>query len=245
MGKYLTVEVRMQKLLDEILLSENVVEQFYKHYGEEKFREWILSVLPEVKDCKNLKQDNPWHIYNCLDHILHSVEEINKQSKNLPYGVRRLLAYVMFFHDIGKPKCHIRRYSKLYGREVDSFFNHNLESVLIAERVLSYFDFTKKEQELIKLLVHEHDIFMSITLCDDGNKYHKVLSQKLIDEYIKNYGYLMDGKLVMRYLTMVGRADNLAQNPALTKEPLHLLDVIDNMISDEKDNAKKQNYIRL
>ena len=35
--------------------------------------------MPQVEDCKNQEQNNPWHKYNVLDHILHSVEEMNKQ----------------------------------------------------------------------------------------------------------------------------------------------------------------------
>ena len=50
----------------------------------------------------------------------------------------------MFLHDIGKPECHIRRYSKLYKREVDSFFNHNIAGVKIAARVLREFGFDEK-----------------------------------------------------------------------------------------------------
>ena len=104
----------MQKILDEILLSENVVEQFYKHYENNDFKKWIMGILPEIEDCIELKQDNPWHIYNCWEHILHAVENINKLDINFDYKTRRILAYTMLFHDIGKPSCHIRRFSKFF-----------------------------------------------------------------------------------------------------------------------------------
>ena len=126
----------MLKKLDEILLSQDVVADFYRSYNNPEFKAWLTSVLPEVEACKNQKQDNPWHIYDCLGHILHSVEEMNKQTKTLPFNTQRKLAYTMFLHDMGKPEKYIRRYSKLYKREVDSFYNHNLASVDIAKRVL-------------------------------------------------------------------------------------------------------------
>lgn len=129
-------EVYMKKILDSILLSKNAMQRFYEYYNEKDFKDWILSLLSEVEQCKNLKQDNPWHIFNCLDHILKSVEYMNKQTVNLNYKERKMLAYVMFLHDIGKPECYLRRYSKLYGRKVDSFFNHNQASVKIADRIL-------------------------------------------------------------------------------------------------------------
>lgn len=220
----------MKNILDKILLGDNVVEEFHQIYNNPEFKKWVLSILPEIEACENLKQDNPWHIYNCLDHILHSVEEINKQTKGLCIKLRKMLAYTMFLHDIGKPQCYLRRFSKFYGREVDSFFDHNLASEKIAERVLPQFNFNKKEQEIIKLLIHEHDIFMFITLEDDGNKYHKVLTKQLLNDYIAQYNKVDDGKKLLKYLIMVGKSDNLAQNPEMTNGSLRMLEKMDKMI---------------
>jgi len=222
--------------LDDVLLSDNVVEEFYKNYKDAEFRKWILGVLPEVEDCRNTKQDNPWHIYNCLDHILHSVENINKQSLHLDAETRKCLAYVMFLHDIGKPKCKLRRYSKLYRKEVDSFFNHNIASRDIADRVLPQFGFDSKQQEMIKLLIEEHDIFMFITLNPDGNKFHKVLTPQLVDEYVNKYNQVGNGGELLSQLIMVGRSDNLAQNPKMTAGSLELLDKMQEMLSDVINN---------
>ena len=172
----------MLNKLNEILLGDNVVENFRIAYLQEDFRDWLLGILPEVEDCKNLKQDNPWHIYNCLEHILHSVEYMNSLTQGLEENIRRMLAYTMFLHDIGKPECHIRRYSKLYKREIDSFFNHNTAGVKIADRVLSTFGFDEIECEKIKSLIKDHDIFINITLQNDDNKYRQVLSKKLLLE---------------------------------------------------------------
>ncbi len=220
----------MIKLLDKILLSDNVKDEFYKNYNDSEFKAWLLSILPEIEACKNQKQDNAWHIYNCLDHILHSVEAINKLDKDYDSVTRRQLAYTMCLHDIGKPKCYIRRYSKLYGREVDSFFNHNLESEKIARRVLPLLNFDEKEQQVISLLIKNHDIFMFITLSKDNNKYHKLLTMGLIEDYIKEFSVAGDGRKIMEYLLMVGRADSSAQNPKMTKDSFKLLDVMEEML---------------
>ena len=229
----------MKELLDKILLSDNVVETFYRYYNEnEEFKKWLLELIPEVEDARLQKQDNPWHIYDCLDHILHSVKEMNKLSKDLDKRSIRVLAYTMFFHDLGKPKCHIRRYSKFHGREVDSFYNHNKESMVIANRALDELDFTVQEKALIVMLVHEHDIFMFITLENDENKFHEVLNNELLEKYFKKYSSLGDPYKVMKYLLMVGRADNLAQNPSMTKDSLHLLDVMGEMVNKYQRNRK-------
>lgn len=169
---------------------------------------------------------------------MHAVENINKLDKDLSYKDRRLLAYTMFFHDTGKPKCHIRRYSKLYGREVDSFFNHNIESVNIAERVLPSLNFTTQEQKIIKLLIKNHDNFMFITLKDDGNKHHKILSKDLIKNYINEFNNINDGIKLMKFLLLVGRADSGAQNPALTQKSFELLDEMTKMLDEFIDENK-------
>lgn len=227
----------MLEKLNNILLSDTALEQFHNEYEKGDFRNWLFGILPEVEDCKNLKQDNPWHIYNCLDHILHSVEEMNKQSAGMDYDTRRMLAYTMFLHDIGKPECHIRRYSKLYGRAVDSFFDHNKAGVKIADRVLDKFDFNSTDSSVISKFIDMHDIFMSIRLKNDNNPYHHVLTEEYINTQINELNSVGNGEQLLKYLIMVGRADNLAQNPEMTGDSLHLLTVfdsmLDNMISKE------------
>ncbi len=223
----------MLETLDKVLLSDNVVEDFYSQYADEDFKNWLVGILPEVEDCKNMEQDNPWHIYGCLGHILHSVEMINSQTKDLDDKTRRQLAYTMFLHDIGKPECKLRRYSKLYGREIDSFFNHNKASTKVADRVLTQFGFDQQEQAKIKHLVHEHDIFMFITMNPDGNKYHKPLTYGLINELVDDCSSVGNGREVLGQLIMVGRADNLAQNPQMTANSLKMLDKMQSMLTQD------------
>lgn len=225
------------EILDNILLSQNVTENFKAQLSNPEFRTWLLSIIPEIADVERQKQDNPWHIYDCLDHILHSVEEMNKLSSNLPEKDRKLLAYTMFYHDTGKPACYIRRYGKSYGREIDSFFNHNKVSAQIAKRSASNFGFSAEEVKTIEKLVLDHDIFMYITENKTANPYHRELSKELILEQVQELSAIGDGKKLMQYLIMVGRADNNAQNPELTQKPLHMLSSMENMLNSMPDNA--------
>jgi len=220
----------MLNKLNSILLSDNVVEKFHEAYKDEQFREWVLNVVPEVKACMELKQDNPWHIYNCLDHILYSVENMNKYTKTFNAESKRLLAYTMFLHDIGKPECYIRRFSKLYNREVDSFFNHNKAGVKIAKRVAIDFAFNETQSKQIQALIEDHDMFMFLTLKDDGNKFHRVLDETVINDEIEKLNSVGDGFQLMQYLILVGMSDNMAQNPEMTKNSLQLLDIMNNML---------------
>ena len=228
----------MQKILDELLLCSDVAEKFYYMFKNSKFNNWLIGVLPEIEDCIKCEQDNPWHIYGCLDHILHSVENINKLSFTMDNQTRKILAYTMFLHDMGKPKCKMKRYSKLYGKEIDSFFNHNIASEEIASRFLKELDFANIEKDIIQLLVKEHDIFMFITEEDDGNKFHKLLTIELVEEYINQYNRFGDGKRIFQMLCLVGLADNMAQNPKMTKASIHKINNIIKMI-EKCDGCKE------
>lgn len=224
----------MLNKLDSILLSDEVTKNFYTEYSNPEFRDWLNSFLPEVEKCRRQQQDNPWHIYNCLDHILKSVEAINKQTTALDFDQRRKLAYTMFLHDIGKPDKYIRRYSKLYKREVDSFFNHNLQSKEIADRVLTtHLGFSRQDSEEIKTLVEQHDMFMFLTLENDYNPHHKVLTPHYLKQVEQELDQNFDGHDMLTKLTMVGRADNMAQNPEMTQDSLRLVDKMEKMLSEK------------
>ena len=220
----------MLNKLDEILLSDSVVEDFYSNYQQPEFKNWIVSILPEIEDCKNTKQDNPWHIYDCLNHILHSVEEINKQTTDLDLDTRRMLSYTMLLHDIGKPECKIRRYSRFYGREVDSFFNHNIASVKISRRVLEKFKFTQEQRNIILKLVEEHDAFMHFTLDTSIDKNKQMLTVDSINDLVDRLDIYGNGLQMLGYIVMVARSDSLAQNPKMTQQALKLVDSVEQFL---------------
>lgn len=226
----------MKKLLDKILISDNVVEDFYLEFnGNTQFKNWLNKVLPEVEQCEMQQQENPWHKYNVLGHILHSVEEMNKQTHGMNPKERKMLAYTMFFHDIGKPECHIRRVKN--GAVIDSFFNHNIASEKIALRALPQLEFEEKEVQTIAKLVNKHDIFMFIKTYKTDNKYWRVLDEKLVKDEIDDLNQVGDGEKLMKYLVMVGRSDNLSQNEKMTEESLNTLKKFDQII--EKFDKKR------
>ena len=227
------------EILDRLLLSDNVVYNFYTEYEHnEIFREDLDKHLPEIRKCDEQKQNNPWHKHNVLKHILHSVEAINTLSTNLPEKERKLLAYTMFFHDMGKPKCHIERMKD--GKMIDSFFNHNIESARIAKEHTIEFGFNEEDGRVLEKLVLDHDIFMYIKDFPTTNPHWKTLSYDVIDDEISSLNTVGDGTKLMKYLIMVGRADNLAQNEKMTEESLAMLDKMDRMLEErEKTSAKE------
>ncbi len=217
--------------LDEILLSQNVAKNFYNAYNnDENFKSWLDETIPEITLCEAQQQNNPWHKYNVLGHILHSVEQVNKQTQDMPYEERRKLAYVMLFHDIGKPQTHITRTKN--GKQIDSFFGHNKKSCEIANKYLHLLNFGMREMTDIQILIYKHDIFMFIKDYPTNNPHWKQLSYELLSQEIADLSKTGDGHELMRQLVMVGRADNLAQNEKMTQESLAMLDKIDAMLDD-------------
>ena len=224
------MDIKNIDLLYRILISDNAVLDFFKQYnGNSSFHNWIDNLIPEVAQAYDMPQNNPWHIYDVLTHTLHSVQAMNKLSAKENPSDRKMLAYTMFFHDLGKTSTHSTREKD--GKIIDSFFNHNIVSEKIVTRVLPDLGFSKDQIEVIKKLVFKHDIFMFIRMEESSNSYWRKLDYKLIDEEIKDLSQVGNGEKLMRYLVMVGRADNLAQNPKMTEYSLRMLDLFDKMLN--------------
>ena len=224
------MDIKNIDLLYRVLISDNAVNDFFKQYnGNSSFRNWLDTLIPEVAKANDMEQNNPWHIYDVLTHILHSVQAMNSLSKKENPSDRKMLAYTMFFHDLGKPETRSTREKD--GKMIDSFFNHNIASEKIAGRVLPDLGFSKDQVEVIKKLVYKHDIFMFIRLEETSNSYWRKLDHKLIDQEVKELSEVGNGEKLMKHLVMVGRADNLAQNPKMTEYSLKMLDTFDKMLS--------------
>lgn len=210
--------------LSELLLSDDAGGAFIAEYNLDiYFKDEINKYIPEVAACFTQKQRGDWHIYNVMGHILHSVEEMNKLTVGLSENERKLLAFTMFFHDLGKPEYH--KVKRKNGKICDSFKGHNIGSEKIAKRVLRHLKFNKAEQKIILTLVREHDVFIKFS--DEPKEEWQIKpTAEYLKEYIKGLNKFGDGKKIFEYLILVGIADNKAQNPKMTKEPLEMLESI-------------------
>ena len=219
------------QILDNILLSKNVVKKFYDEYeGNIDFKNWLDEILPEVELSKNQTQNNPWHLYNVLDHILHAVEYMSELSEGLNEKDRRLLAYTMFFHDLGKPAC--RTLDEKEGKVMDRFFEHNIASEKVVNRAIKNFNFNEEESKIIAKLVHDHDIFLHFYAEDsDPHKDHyKKVDENLINELIKKFNSIGDGTKILDFLVLVGKADARAHTPENAKSKFKIFDKIDEFL---------------
>ena len=217
------MEVNMTNLekLTDVLMSGNVKNGFYNLLKDKSFKLWILNLIPEIVDCKNCKQNTPWHLYNVLDHILISVEQINKLTANMEYKKRKMFSYIMFLHDLGKPKC--KQHYLFKGKTFDTFPNHQQESEIIAKRVLSKLGFSEKEVKLMCTLILNHDLFNKIVK-EPKRIDQKKFCDELIKSLVSNFNTFGDGIDILNSIVIIGIADNKAQNAELTKKPLEILE---------------------
>lgn len=207
--------------LTELLLADDVAETFTSEYNLDLyFKAEIDKFIPEVSACYKQTQRGDWHIYNVMGHILHSVDAMNAQTVGLADGERKLLAFTMFFHDLGKPEYH--REVVKNGKMCDSFKGHNIGSEKTAERVLRHLKFGKEEQRIILTLVREHDVFIKFSK-EPKNDRQIDPTAEYLREYISGLDEFGDGRKLFEYLLLVGVADNKAQNPKMIEDSLELI----------------------
>lgn len=99
--------------------------------------------LPELIECMNVNQQNPHHIYNVLDHIIKSTENIERTL---------YLRMTMLFHDIGKPKC-----KTVDEKGIGHFYGHEKESAKMATKILRRLRYDNNIINKVVTLIRYHD----------------------------------------------------------------------------------------
>ncbi len=124
--------------LKEILISNNVSESINSNL------DYLLKIIPEIKDMIGFEHNNPNHHLNVFDHTILALE--NSENN---FDIRLIL----LLHDIGKPHS--------YQEGIDGirhFKNHALKSVEISEKILNRLGFDKKYIKKILYIIINHDI---------------------------------------------------------------------------------------
>ncbi len=100
-------------------------------------------VLPEFDACMNCEQNNPYHIYNVGEHILHSLLEVEND---------KVLRLTMLFHDFGKPQAHTK------GEDgISHFYGHQAISSEMARTIMRRLKFDNDTTDKVRKLTAEHD----------------------------------------------------------------------------------------
>lgn len=148
----------LEKLFD-ILLSNKPSILIRKN------EDYIFNIIPEFRKTKGFNQNNPWHIYDVYDHILHVIDGVKENI---------ILRLTALFHDIGKPYTYTEDENN-----IGHFYNHWTKSSEI------FLNFSKKYKLPVDLtnevnkLIYYHDINISKLNREELNKF---LDEFSVDE---------------------------------------------------------------
>ncbi len=103
----------------------------------------LYHIMPEFLDTMVTKQDNPYHIYNVGEHILHSMASIEPTLH---------LRLTMLLHDIGKPKQ-----KTIDKKGIGHFYGHQEVSSEMARDILKRLRYDNDTIDKVSQLVLFHD----------------------------------------------------------------------------------------
>ena len=126
-----------------------------------KYFDIFTSFIPELEPLKGFDQNTPYHIYDCLEHTLVVVDNVEKDK------VLRLAA---LFHDSGKPHSYTEDENG-----IGHFYGHYKISVDIAKKVLTRLKYDNNNIKKVLKLIKFHD-------------YPLTLSEKSLKKLIHKFG---------------------------------------------------------
>ena len=113
----------------------------YNEYGENLF---------------NCEQNSKYHRYSVFYHIVASIENANVSEIPIADWQKKVIKWTMFLHDIGKPYV-----KKVAEDGTETFIGHDEKSIDLAQKILSRFDFTENEKNIIYTLIKYHDKYLT------------------------------------------------------------------------------------
>ncbi|MBO5477211.1 MAG: EAL domain-containing protein [Clostridia bacterium] len=148
------------ELYTKVLMDENVSyflpkitqqDVFMRHFPE-------LFVYNEFgENLFNCQQNSKYHKYSVFYHIVSSIENANVTEISVSDWQKKILKWAMFLHDIGKP------YVKTVAEDgTESFAGHCEKSIDLAQAILSRFDFSENERNIICTLIKYHDLYLNV-----------------------------------------------------------------------------------
>lgn len=173
-NKELLLNVASERIFTELtkLLAGDYVLKILDEY-----REIIGVIIPELKPAFDCAQNNPWHIYNVYEHIIHAVDAAPKDE---------IIRLTMLLHDIGKPQV---KTTDEKGR--DHFKTHAAVGAETAKEILKRFHVSNEIYDKITTLIYYHqgienvdDIRVKRWLAKIGEEYTRALFQVRIADLL-------------------------------------------------------------
>ena len=119
-----------------LLMGDNAMQVL------DEYREIIGIIIPELQPAFDCVQNNPWHICNVYEHIIHAVDAAPKND---------IVRLTMLLHDIGKPSV-----KTTDEKGIDHFKYHAPVGADIAEKVLKRFKVSNEIFDKVTTLIFYH-----------------------------------------------------------------------------------------
>ncbi|MBM7836343.1 CCA tRNA nucleotidyltransferase [Clostridium sardiniense] len=134
--KYISVE-RIRCELEKIIMSDAYKIDDLVSLGLLKY------IIPELCECIDFNQDNPYHCFNVYKHIINTVYSIDKEPH---------LKLTMLLHDICKPQC-----KTIDENGIGHFYGHAELSSEKAKDILKRLKYDNETINKVTTLVKYHD----------------------------------------------------------------------------------------
>ena len=150
--------------------NKYTVEQYMKSPNaynllKEKVKNQDLQIIiPEISDCIDLPQRNPYHIYSVDDYMFHCIEGINNieqiaQENGIKLKIsdknKSLLQWSILFNELGKPKAR-EEVIETNGNVRDTFRNYSVYGQEMAENLMERLNFYETDRKIVTALVSSH-----------------------------------------------------------------------------------------
>ena len=140
------------KLLSNIS-KERIRDEFVKALYDPKgfvyttlhYNFFLFAVVPEFEAGEKFNQNNPYHIYDVLNHTLIALRALEKEDDIIT-------KLAVLFHDIGKPCC--------YQEDKDGighFYGHAKVGAEMTDKIMRDLKFDNKTRESVVELIKYHD----------------------------------------------------------------------------------------
>ncbi|KGM92880.1 HD domain-containing protein (plasmid) [Clostridium botulinum] len=134
--KSISIE-RIRDEIDKMLLADSSIFFELSKFG-------VLEViLPELHQCFNVEQNNPYHVKNVFNHIINATLNIEPKLH---------LKLTMLLHDICKPQC-----KTTDEKGIDHFYNHAELSSDKSKKILKRMKYDNNTIDKVSTLVKYHD----------------------------------------------------------------------------------------
>lgn len=129
---------RIYAELSKMLLAKFPIQKIFMD-----FRDVIAEFIPEFIPCFDFNQNNPYHIYDVYNHIIHAVDSYK--------GDDLVVKLALLFHDIEKPACYFE------DAKGGHFHGHAEVSYDTARKILRRLKVDNETQKAVSTLVLYHD----------------------------------------------------------------------------------------